>query len=90
MRGTSEAEKAQAGSDTPMGDSRKLEEAGEGAGDASAPLQQIESSSEGFQHILQSVGDLGRWQWKLFIVTSFCGVFTAFHNLAAGKSRVVM
>lgn len=66
-----------------MGGAQNLEEAGDGAGDADTPLQQIESSSEGFQHILESVGGLGRWQWKLFILASFCGIFTAFHNLAA-------
>lgn len=90
MRSTSDPEEAQALSNTAMSDARKLEEAGDGAEDASAPLQQIESSSEGFQHIMKAVGDLGRWQWKLFIVTSSCGIFTAFHNLAAGKSWVTM
>lgn len=43
----------------------------------------ISSSSEAFEVILQSVGWNGRWQWQMFFITSFCGVFTAFHNLAA-------
>ncbi|XP_045588887.2 organic cation transporter protein isoform X1 [Procambarus clarkii] len=40
-------------------------------------------SSEAFQTLLGKVGDYGRWQWRIFFITSFCGLFNAFHNLAA-------
>ena len=43
-------------------------------------------ASEGFQQILLRVGNYGRWQKKVSVVASFCGVFTAFQNLSAGKS----
>ncbi|XP_042224820.1 organic cation transporter protein-like isoform X2 [Homarus americanus] len=55
---------------------RQAKEVEEGTGGGS-------SSSEMFQTILRHVGDYGKWQWRVGIITSFCGVFTAFHNLAA-------
>lgn len=55
-------------------------------GDADNSLLQVGSASEAFHYILLQVGGYGRWQWKLFFVSSFCGIFTALHNLSAGKS----
>lgn len=52
-------------------------------GNAENSLRQFSSASEAFQYILQQVGSYGKWQWKLFFVVSFCGLFTAFHNLSA-------
>ncbi|KAK7085702.1 hypothetical protein SK128_014631 [Halocaridina rubra] len=43
----------------------------------------IQSCSQAFEVILDRIGRDGRWQWQLFFITSFCGMFTAFHNLAA-------
>lgn len=74
--------------DTTMADARKLEEDGAGAEDSFVSLRQTESSSDCFHRILHSVGSFGKWQWKMFIVASSCGVFVAFHNLAAGKCLV--
>ncbi|XP_071542407.1 organic cation transporter protein-like isoform X2 [Panulirus ornatus] len=55
--------------------------------DASSIDEAIEdstsSSSQAFQSLLRMVGDNGPWQWRIFAITSYCGVFTAFHNLAA-------
>ena len=42
-------------------------------------------ASEAFSTLLDRVGGYGKWQWKLLFITSFCGNFTAFHNLGAGK-----
>ncbi|XP_037794722.1 organic cation transporter protein-like isoform X2 [Penaeus monodon] len=46
-------------------------------------LEELQGSSEVFEVIMRHVGSFGKWQWIMFFVTSFCGVFTAFHNLAA-------
>ena len=55
--------------------------------EASKPESDLSSLTPGeaFDKFLHYVGGTGKWQWKMFLVTSFCGVFTAFHNLAAGK-----
>ena len=55
-------------------------------GDANNVSVPVGSASDGFQHLLEQVGTCGRWQIKIFLVASFCGVFTAFHNLGACKS----
>lgn len=83
VQAAEDSEKATDESGTMMDKAPKMEEAEDGA-EVLAPPRQIESSSESFQYILQSVGGYGKWQWKLFFVTSFCGIFTAFHNLSAG------
>ncbi|XP_069995179.1 organic cation transporter protein-like isoform X1 [Penaeus vannamei] len=46
-------------------------------------VEEAQGSSEVFEVIMRHVGSFGKWQWVMFFVTSFCGVFTAFHNLAA-------
>ena len=43
------------------------------------------SASEAFSLLLESVGSGGAWQWRLFLLTAFSGVFTSLHNLGAGK-----
>ena len=40
---------------------------------------------EAFDKMLEYVGGNGRWQIAMFFFTSFCGIFTAFHNLGAGN-----
>ncbi|XP_042881764.1 organic cation transporter protein-like [Penaeus japonicus] len=45
--------------------------------------EETQGSSEVFEVIMKHVGSFGKWQWRMFFITSFCGVFTAFHNLAA-------
>ncbi|KAG0720831.1 Organic cation transporter protein [Chionoecetes opilio] len=52
-------------------------------GDANNPAKRVGSASEAFEHILFQVGSYGKWQWKIFFIVSFCGIFTAFHNLSA-------
>lgn len=41
--------------------------------------------NDGFLRLLNHAGAYGKWQWWLFFLTSFCGMFCAFHNLAAGE-----
>ena len=44
-------------------------------------------ASEAFSTLLRHVGGYGKWQWKMLFIASFCGNFTAFHNLGAGESN---
>lgn len=71
-----------------MTEPQQLEEGEEGAETSPPAPQQTDCSHKGFHSILHSVGGFGKWQWKVFFLGSFCGSFTAFHNLAAGKCMV--
>ena len=42
---------------------------------------------EYFTIILWYVGGYGWWQWRLLLITSFCGIFAAFHNFGAGEVK---
>lgn len=52
-------------------------------GDASTVPEGVVSASVGFQNLLLQVGNYGRWQIRVFLIASFCGVFTALHNISA-------
>ncbi|KAL7639048.1 UNVERIFIED_CONTAM: hypothetical protein RMT77_010582 [Armadillidium vulgare] len=61
-------------------------------GSVSEPLRSSEeenedstesSASEAFRKILMHVGEAGKYQWKAFLIASFCGMFFAFNSLAA-------
>ncbi|CAL4081191.1 unnamed protein product, partial [Meganyctiphanes norvegica] len=41
------------------------------------------TSSDAYYVVLSYTGNYGRWQWQMFLITSFCGLFTALHNLSA-------
>lgn len=47
--------------------------------------EELQTSSDVYQVILGNIGSFGKWQWRLFFITSSCGLFTALHNLAAGE-----
>ena len=56
-------------------------------GEASNLFVRLKSASEGFKHVLLQVGSCGKWQIKVFLMTSFSGIWVAFHNLSAGKEK---
>ena len=39
-----------------------------------------------FETLLLFVGYNGKWQWCITVITSFSGIFMAFHNLSSGES----
>ena len=55
-----------------------------GNGESRDPSSSL-SEGEQFDRLLRRVGGSGRWQWYLFFITNACGLFVAWHNLAAGE-----
>ena len=44
-------------------------------------------SSKSFDRLLSAVGPGGKYQWRIFFICSFCGIFTAMQSLSAGIKK---